>query len=175
MSARLVSGLCPRVIQVLKDFLPAELDLIDAEEADGIVMEDIAAGNYHEYYGQVIEAGFPACVLEVVSSTPVEVRPESFGKRFHAWHRINVMFTVRINDAKNPLEMQKRLFRYVAGALRVLTLTKVQLETTGDPTKFVHEVKWTAPITYGPAADQEGGTIIRTATLPIDIRRIEAR
>ncbi len=49
MSPRMMSGLPARIIQVLKDFLPAELDLIDAEEADGITTPDIPTAGYYQW------------------------------------------------------------------------------------------------------------------------------
>ncbi len=175
MSLRLMSGLPARVIAVLQDYLPAELNLIDAEEADGITTPDIAAGDYFEWDRQVLY-NFPACTIRTVSSTPVEVLPEGFGKRVDAIHRLDIMFHARDEDAAgSEVTLQRLMHRYVNGAMRVLCVVYEALQTVADPTRHVEIVTWAGPATYGPEMPQEDGAVVRTATLPIDIRRREAR
>jgi hypothetical protein len=176
MAIRMMSGLPERVIQVLKDFLPAELDLIDAEEADSITTPDIGADDYHEWDRPVIHE-FPACSIRPVSSRPVEVLSEGFGKRVDAVHRLDVSFHVVIAQAtdSDPQMMQDLLFRYITGAMRVLCVTKEALQTTADPTRFVEIVTWFGEATYGPGVEQDDGAIVRSAVLPIAVRRREER
>lgn len=175
MALRGPSGVAPRVIQVLKDFLPAELDLIDAEEADGITTPDIGASNYH-HWDRSLTPQVPACMVRVVESTPVEIRPNTFGQRADVLHRVDVMFKVGIDNAgSNPENIPRLLYRYVTGAMRVLCIMKEALQTTADPTRWAEIVTWAGPATYGPDPEQDDGTVVRTATLPIDVRRREAR
>ena len=177
MAVRMMSGLTARVIQVLVDFLPAELDLIDTEESDGITTPDIDAGNYFEWERKVIPE-FPAMTIRTVSSTPIEVRPDSFGQRVDAVHQMDLLFHCTLAQANSdPLELQKLTERYVNGAMRVLTLIKNRLETSADDNPFqgVQLVEWLADATYPPEPEQDDGAIVRTATLPISIRRVEAR
>jgi hypothetical protein len=173
MTIRMMSPLPARMIQVLKDFLPAELDLIDAEEADGITTPDIGTSDYYEWDRQVIPE-FPACSIRSVSSTPIDA--QQIESRIDARHRLDVMFhvTANVTDGDSP-NILKYLYRYITGAMRVLVLQHEHLDTTGDPNQFVSLVEWPEPATYGPEAAQEDGSIVRTATLPIDIRQIEAR
>ncbi len=174
MAMRLMSGLQARVIQVLKDFLPAELLLIDAEESDSITMAEILAANYHEWDRQSIHE-FPAVSIRAETSTLVgdEIKPDGFGRDVTANHRLVIMFHERAET--DTRDMERRLERYAAGALRVLCIMKEALQTTADPTRFVEQVEWAEPIQYTPAEDQEDGAIVRTASLTIDIRRRELR
>ncbi len=174
MAIRMMSGLPGRVIQVLKDFLPAELDLIDAEENDGITTPDIAARDYHEWDRPVIPE-YPACSIRPVSASPVEVRPDTFGKRVDARYRLDVIFHVTIGQSDDPQTIQDLLFRYVTGAVRVLCIMKEALQTTADPTRFVEIVEWVGDATYGPEVEQDEGALVRSAVLPISVRRREER
>lgn len=173
MAIRMMSGLPARVIQVLTDYLPAELDLIDAEEADGLTTPDIL--EWHAWDIPVI-THYPAVSIRTASSDPVEVRTTLMGERIDAGHRIDVMFHAIHETAGGlPQDLQKLMHRYITGAVRVLCVTKEALQTIADPTRFVELVEWAEEATYGPEVAQESGAIVRTATLPINIRRRESR
>lgn len=178
MALRLMSGIPARIAQVLKDFLPAELDLIDAEEADGITTPDVGNDAYHEWDQQFITES-PACTIRTVSTTPIEVRPDTFGQRIHALHRLDVMFHATLKDSnQDSLTLQKLMHRYVNAAARVLCLTKEALQTSADNTRWLGDngmVSWIESASYGPEVEQENGAVVRTATLPLTIRRVEAR
>ena len=177
MAMRLMSGLPARVIQGLKDYLPAELDLIDAEEIDGITTPDIAAADYYEYDRKAIPE-FPACTIRTVSSLPVEIKPDGFGRWADVFHRLDVMLHATLAQEATPSapdQLQKLMHRYVAGAIRVLCVMKEALQTSADPTRFVTICEWVGEASYGPEEDQDEGVVVRTATLPIRIRRIEQR
>ena len=175
MSIRMMSGLPARIIQVLQDYLPAELDRIDAEEADGITTADVPAANYYEWDQKYIPH-MPAVTIRPMASIPIEVRTTLMGERVDALHRLDVCFHLTIADAdSNPLTMLKLLERYISGAVRVLCVTKEALQTSADPTRVVELVTWAEPATYGPEVEQEDGAVVRSATLPIAVRRREAR
>jgi len=180
MSLRMMSGLPLRISQVLQDFLPAELDLIDAEEADGITTADVPAANFYQWDGRWIPET-PACAIRMVSSTPIDVRTYLMGERMDASHRLDVIFHLTAGDigpadgTSNPVTMQALLARYINGAMRVLCVRHEALDTTADPTRYVELVTWAEPATYGPDVEQEDGAVVRSATLPIAVRRREAR
>ena len=173
MALRMMSALPARIIQVLIDYLPTELNLIDAEEADGITTGDIAAGNYYEWDRQTIPE-YPACSIRVVSSSPIEIQPDLFGRQAYVRHRIDVMFHVT-NKEGDALRLQKLLFRYVTGAMRVLCVMYEGLQTALDPVRYVSLVTWTDRAVYGPDEEQDDGSIVRTATLPLDVLTFEKR
>jgi len=179
MPIRQMTPIPARVVQVLKNFLLAETTLIDAEENDAIVTPQIPAANYFDYDRKLL-AEFPACTIRALSSSPVDVKPNLMGSRVDGRHRLNVMFHATIAQARDGRTLEKLMQRWANGAARVLAILKDGLETSADPTRWgspnvTTEVYWTEPITYGPESDQGDGTIVRTATLPINVRRIELR
>ena len=179
MAIRMMSPLPARLIAVLQDYLPAELDLIDAEEGD-FVMPDIQNANYHEWDRKLLPA-FPACTIRPVSSRPNandvrEIFPDLHGRRASVRNRLDVMFHVHSGQSDgNPLMLQDLLFRYVTAAMRVLCIMHWELGTVADPTAFVKTTTWVGEATYGPEAEQETGAIVRTGTLPLEVWTIEAR
>ena len=77
MALRMASAIPARVIQVLQDRLPAELDLIDAEEADGITTGDVSNEDYFEFDRDMLHADqFPAVTLNLREIDPIEVLPD---------------------------------------------------------------------------------------------------
>ena len=179
MSIRQMTPVPGRIVQALKDYLFTETTLIDAEEGDGIVTPQILDQNFFDY-DRKLEFQFPACTVRGVGSVPVEVRAALFGTRIHAIHRIEVMFHATIAQARDSRTLEKFMQRYVNGAVRVLAVVYEGLQTAGDPVRWGSPnaetiCEWTAQATYGPEVEQGDGSIVRTATLPLDIRRIEAR
>lgn len=175
MALLLTNGLPERVVQVLKDFLPTETARVDTAMADGITTPTIAATDFYAWDARVIKAA-PSCTIRVVASELAEAWPDGFGQRVHSRHRLEVVFHVSIETgATDVMKMQKLLQRYIAGAISTISIMKEGLQTTADPTRRVSLVEWAGPATYGPEADQAEGTVIRTATLPIQITTIEAR
>lgn len=174
MSIRMMSGLPARVLAVLQDFLPAELDLIDAEEADGITTPDIT--HWYEWDRPVLPA-YPACSIAIVSSIPTTVYTDGFGRTVDATHRMDLKFHVIFSQAttSDPMTLQRLLTRYIAGAMRVLCVMKEALQTNADPTRTVMLVTWAEAATYGPDVEQQEGALVRTAVLPIAIRQYEVR
>ncbi len=97
------------------------------------------------------------------------------GTRADAFHRIDVLFHATVADGTTPAILQALMLRYISGAMRVLCITKERLETSGDDNAFVQIVEWVGDATYGPETEQEDGSVVRTATLPIRVRRTESR
>lgn len=178
MSLRMPSGLPARIIQVLNDYLPAELDLIDAEEGE-FATPDIGAADYHEWDRPLITR-FPAVTMAVTRARVLEVQPVNFGSRVHAIYEVDLKaHTALATASEDALKLQKLAFRYATGILRVLCVQKVGLETAADPTEYgspgarvivrARELRW------GPTEGQETGQQTRTATVGIDVDKTEAR
>lgn len=181
MALRMMSPLPARISQVLQDYLPAELDLIDTEEADGITTPDILVANYYEWDQQVI-SHYPACSMRTVSSQPhasdaSSIMPNLHGRRASVDHRIDVMFHVNfgMTTTSDPLTLQKLLHRYINAAMRVLCIMHWELDKVANPVRFVETTRWVGEAIYGPENEQDDGDIVRTGTLPLEVWTIEAR
>ena len=174
MTLRVASPIETRVAQVLQDYLPAEIDLIDAEEGE-FTTPDVPAANYHLWDRRIVP-GFPAICTRLSRTRPAETRPEGFGARFSAYHELDVLVHVQLATAgEDALKLKKLIQRYTAGIYRVLCVEKEGLQTAADPTRFAHLVTLRGPIDYGPEVNQESGTAVRTGTVPVDVWRIESR
>jgi hypothetical protein len=174
MPLTLMARLPARVIQVLKDYLPAELDLVDANVGDGIVTPDIdTSRGYFELDKRVLDV-IPSLCIHTLSSEPVEVKPITFGSRAYAIHNLEILVTVssQLGDA---LLMEKLLHRYAAAIIRVLCIQKLNLETAADPVPFAEIVQWLGTIDYRPLPEQQDGKIVRTVSIPIAVRLREVR
>lgn len=177
MPIRMMSPLPGRVVQVLKDFLYAETQLIDAEENDGIATPQIVDANFYDYDLLLIPA-YPACSIESVSSVPLVVQPRTTGQRVDVLHRMNVKFHASVRQGGSLRTMEKLIQRWVNGAMRVLAVLKDGLETSADPTRFgsplaLTATRWRDAASYGPQTQQGDGSIMRTGILPIEIKRTE--
>jgi hypothetical protein len=173
MALTMMGPLPDRVIQVLQDFLPEELDQVDIEMADGIVTPDIEERNYFNRDRRVI-ANYPALTIRIVASNPIEVRPKQFGSRVDAKHDLEVIVHV-VASQGDAETLQALMARYAAGIIRVLCIQRERLGTTLDPAAFVDIVEWLRPISYSPMPTQTEGAIVRSVTIPLSIRRREVR
>lgn len=174
MSLRMWSAIPQRIVQVLQDYLPDELDLIDAEEADGITTPDVQTTEYYRWLTPVSPT-FPAIRIETVGARPVEVRPDSFGQRVDAVYLYRIHADAGIDNAdSSPLLLQTYVERYVKGIIRVLAVKSSRLETVADPNPFVEHLEWNEVASVGPEPGQEG-IFVRTGVVPIAVRRREQR
>ncbi len=175
MPIRFASPICARVNQVLQDFLPTELDLIDTEEGDGIVTPDVANGDYYEVERSPIPR-FPAITTRLLGTEIVEARSTGHGNRIDARHSLQISIHTQIADAtQNALRLKRFVDRYVSGILRVLLIIKSRLETTADPTGFAEDVLSGGPVDYIPINTQRSGAAQWTGTIPITVRIREVR
>ena len=177
MALRMASAIPARVIQVLQDRLPAELDLIDAEEADGITTGDVSNEDYFEFDRDMLHADqFPAVTLNLREIDPIEVLPDLHGQRLDARYIVDVKIHVRRQiDVDDATRLQKLIHRYTAGIFRVLFVMYEKLQTIADPTQFAEIVTPAGSVNLGPEAAQGSGSFVRTATIPVSVRRREAR
>jgi hypothetical protein len=176
----MASPIPARIIQVLQDYLPAELNLIDTEEGNDFATPDISNGDYFQWERAEITS-FPAFTMRLQQFDPIEARATEFGGRLHANYRAECMVHVTLGvSTANPLRLQQLCYRYMAGVYRVLLIAHNGLDTVADP------VRWGTPtattvvepagtVQLGPGQQQESGAIVRTVTVPVNVRRIEAR
>jgi len=176
MSLRMPSGLPARVIQVLKDYLPAELDLIDIEEGSDFVTPDVAVDNYHEWDRHLFTKPYPAISMAVLRARVLEIQPVSFGSRIHAIYEIDVKAHVALDaGSDDALRLQQLAFRYATGIARVLAVQKNGLETAADPVIRDKTYVRLRELRWGPEVNQREGQMTRTATVGIDIDKTESR
>lgn len=176
MTMRMIQPVVDRVIQVLRDFLPAELDLIDAEEGQAAT-PDVANGNYWSYLRPVV-IDFPAVRIEVKGTTINEVDNLTgllSARRIDAYHRIEVWIDAQAVTAEDDAgTLQRWMMTYSKAVFRVLCVAKPGLETALDPVLWATSVEPDGEIRIHAATDQEGA-IVRSAVVPIRVRRIENR
>ena len=166
-----------RIIQVLKDFLPAELDLIDADESQDAT-PDIGAGDYWEYLKPLV-ADFPAVRIDVVGMSPEETLVDSAGQlpgRLTGAYQFDIWADVQIDTAvQDALSLQKLVTTYSMGIFRVLCILKDGLQTTADDTRFAHTVVPGGDVRVVTHESPSEGNLVRSGVVPIIVTRIETR
>lgn len=164
----LASDVPSRIIQVLEDFLPAELDLIDTERG-GDPTTDIAA-----FYGG------PRPALSIFPSVNVDSKRVSFTNiyeddlstgQFDYTRHVEVAAHLQ-STGQDTNDMRDRAERYEAGILRVLCAKKTGLETTANPIRWAMMVRPDGePTTVDE--EQSSGALVRSVRIPIAVRMIE--
>ena len=173
MSVLIAIPIAARLIQVLKDFLTAELALIDTEADDTIVTPPIPVGNFHETVLDPVP-GTPAILMSVLATELIDRRVLQMGGTSDAQTRVDVVVVTSIADAgEDALAIQQFTLRYMVGIYRVLAIKHARLDTTGDPNAFVENTVLAGPMDPGPAPGQEPGQMVRTAVVPLNIRTRE--
>lgn len=159
-----------RIVSTLQTYLPAELDLIDAEMADGITLEDVSNAKYYSYEA---EAGSldesPAITVNVEATEPLMLLSTTNSPGLDR-SRHRVMVGVHMKNEGNeadPATMKKRVLRYARAITRILvnkypTLGGTVLSTTRE-----------GEATY-ISQDQEPGNYVRSAKIPIVVETYEA-
>jgi len=167
----LVNPIAARVVQVLTDFLPAELDLIDTAQADGITTPDIARFYQHE---TPVVVTFPSVRIRIAQSDPVEVFTTAMGNKAALDHQIVVIADATLDTGDDDrLKLERLAMRYAAGIFTVLVIKHDGLDTTADPVRWAQTTKPGGSISYGPEAVQQDGTKTRSATVPLAVMRSE--
>jgi len=172
MTLRMGSGLSQRIIQVLKDYLPGEVSMVDGEEG-GAATPAVPAANYHTW-DRPLPTSFPAITVSVNRPRPLGVLPELFGSRIHANYEVTIKVHVLCSGTDGPLQLQEQCYRYSAAVIRVLCIRFTGLETVADPVRNVSMVRW-READFGPTAEQAGGAVARTAMIGVDVEKTEAR
>ena len=174
MTILMATGLAARIVQVLKDFLPAQLDLIDTAAADSETTPDVSASLGYHVVERRPMVDFPAIEVLTLGATPVELLSKGHGSRLAGDYQVTLLIHVHLRDADDDAAILRRhLDAYVAGVMTVLGILHEGLDTTGDPMRFTEQVDWVGTVNYGPEPDQAEGQLVRTATVPLTLRRRE--
>lgn len=158
-----------RVIQVLEDFLPAELDLVDIERG-GAATPDIAAYMAGPRPSQSI---FPAVTVDTKEDQEIDGR----GISWDGIGRLQHVYTIEVaahiqTTGEDTNRMRDLAERYFAGIVRVLRHRQDGLETTADPVRFATSVTRPDPATFLDE-QQSSGALVRSVRIPFRIEIIE--
>ena len=158
-----------RIVTILQTYLPAELDLIDAEEADSITMDDVANAEY--YQGEVDDQHtpeYPAIVVDARSSTPIAITSETHSPGSDQSEH-EVVVSVLMNNSANEgkAELKKRILRYARGIVRVLAIKYPTLSGT------VLYVKRDGAGAATYQSSEENSVYLRTAEIPFLVQTYE--
>ena len=158
-----------RMITILQTYLPAELDLIDAEEADGITMDDVANAEY--YQGEVDDQHtpeYPAIVVDARSSIPISITSTTHSPGTdQSDHEIVVSVLMNNSANESKATLKKRILRYARGVVRVLAIKYPTLENTVVYVKRVGA----GAATYRESDDET--VYLRTAEIPFLVQTYE--
>jgi hypothetical protein len=157
------------MISILQTYLPAELDLIDAEEADGITMDDVANAQY--YQGEVDDQHtpeYPAIVVDARASVPIAITSTTHSPGTdQSDHEIvvSVLMNAAANEGKATLK--KRILRYARAIVRVLA---IKYSTLSDTVVYVKR-EGAGQAVYKDSEDET--VYLRTAEIPFLVQTYE--
>lgn len=174
MSVRGIEYVLDRIVAILQDSLPAELDLIDAERADGISLEDVPNGAYYKYANQVPLVENSRAILV----TPQATQPLSLDSginqagqsRYMALHRADVEVHLKDVNLEEPQTTQSRLLRYALAIERVLMMKNYTLGNTVTACYREGDAAYT-PVKQ--SGDDQAGQFTASARLPFTVRLSE--
>lgn len=158
-----------RIIATLQTYLPAELDLIDAEMADGLTLGDIENAAYFEYEADSSIVEFTrAIVVDVEGTDPLihDTITNSPG-RIVDEHSIRVQFDLKDVDNEGPHLTKRRVLRYARAIVRVLAIKYPTLPSAGVET--VTRVYRADTMTYRLNETQGEGQFVRSAVIPFKV------
>lgn len=161
-----------RMIATLQTYLPAELDLIDAEEAD-FVLDDVENGHYYDFADpRVLVNSNLAIVVNVSATTPLAIKSTTNSPGvYDVEHTIEVAVHKKGTENEGPATMKKRVLRYARGIERVLAIKYPTLPGGGVETVVM--ARRFGDVTYIDTADDEG-RYTRTARVPFLVHTYEA-
>ncbi len=162
-----------RVIAVLKSALGTELDLIDAEEGDGLTLADVASA---DYYDAEFEDGFipeyPAIVVDAKASRVIDVRSTTVSPGIiHAEHDVEVTILMTNSENEGRGSMKKRSMRYGKAVERVLAMKNPGLPSGGAETVVRIRREEAGDMVYRD--DQQDDRYIRATTVPFIVQTYE--
>lgn len=159
-----------RVSATLQTYLGAELDLIDAEMADGVTLDDVVGYYEHEAPVDLVDVDI-AVVVNAESSEAMEITTQTNSPGIYdCEHRIVVRAEMKNTRNEEPQTMKKRVLRYARAIERVLAIKYPTMPNAGVET--VTYVRRIDSATYAQE-EQIPGQIVRTATVPFIVRNYE--
>lgn len=163
-------GAVSSMISLLQANLPTEFNLIDAEMADGLTLDDVDAGAYFDYENDVtlIEHG-AAIVVNALSTGPVQIDSiVNTPGRDVSEHAIEVFYHLKDTANETPSTTKLRVLRAARAIVRVLAIKNATVESTGRTMQFFREGDATYIID-----GQVSGEYTRSARIPFRVRTVE--
>lgn len=162
----------------LQTYLPAELDLIDAEEADGVTLADVDNAAYLEFESEAAlvehalaitinpdDGGTETIALTSISHTPGNV---------HAEHAITVAVHLKDVENETPEVTKRRVMRYARAVERVLAVKYPTMPDAGAETVFSVSRLGAGPMRYRLNEEQAEGQHVRSAVIPFLVTTYES-
>ena len=171
MSTILGSDISARIITVLEDYLPAELDLIDIQRGGS------ATANISAYYAgsRPVVPIYPSITVDVQRWEITEARPVSLdtGRLGYDAHALVGVHVQTVGEDVN--RMRDLAERYMAGVVRVLVIRKDGLETALDNTRMSGSCEGVRMDGDAVVIDegQGSGAMIRSVKIPLVVWMIE--
>lgn len=165
-----------RMTTTLQTYLPAELDLIEAEEADGLALVDVAAAAYLEFESSasLVEHAL-AITLDAKQSRTLRTSSitNSPGLQ-HAEHEIVIGLHLKDVDNETPDITKRRVMRYARGIERVLAIRYPTMPLAGSETVFSVSRENAGEVLYRLNEEQGEGQFVRSAVIPFLVTTYEA-
>jgi hypothetical protein len=160
-----------QMITTLQTYLPAELDIIDADMADGITLDDVADADYYAF--EVDDAhtpAYPAIVVDARASIPVAITTTTHSPGTdQSDHEIVVSVLMNNSANESKATLKKRILRYARAVVNVAAMKYPRLGTATGIVQCKREGA-------GPAfyRDEEDETAyLRTAEIPFLVQTYE--
>lgn len=158
-----------QVIATLQAYLPAELNLIDTEMADGLTLDDVDNAAYYEVENDATLVEQVRSILVIVEgSDPLSIDTllHSPG-RVHQEHTIVVTFNLKDVGNEEPHLTKRRVLRYARAIERVLAVKYPTLPSGGVET--VVRTYRADTMTYRLNPEQGEGQNVRSAVIPFKV------
>lgn len=158
-----------RVIQVLEDYLGAELDLVDAERG-GEATPDIV-----NFFGgpRPLLNVYPCITVDSKQDQEIDGRGISWDGIGRSQRDLSVEVAAHIQTTGQDTNRMRDLAeRYFAAIVRILRHRHDGLETIADPVRFATSVTRPDPATFVDE-QQSSGAIVRSVRIPFRIQLIE--
>lgn len=163
-----------RIIAVLQANLAAELVLIDAEEADGVTMEDIEVGAYFAFETDAATVTHTKAIVVNVSGSDVVQEDSTSNSPGRMWQEHDIEVAVHVKDVENETSdiTKKRVLRYARAIERILSVKLPTLSSGG-----VEQVFRCRRLNAGKSRyidpDDQTGEMGRTARIPFIVTTVE--
>jgi hypothetical protein len=158
-----------RVIQVLEDYLPDELNLVDAERG-GDATPDVV--NFFGGPRPLLDI-YPCITVDSKQDQEIAGRGISYDGVGSSQHDLTVEVAAHIQSTGEDTNRMRDLAeRYFAGIVRVLRHRYDGLETIADPIRFAMSVTRPDPATF--VDEQQGsGALVRSVRIPFRVQVYE--
>lgn len=165
-----------RMVTTLQTYLPAELDLIEVEEADGVTLADVDNGAYLEFESDaaLVEHAL-AITLDARSSRTISITSISHspGNQFDE-HEITLGLHLKDVENETPEVTKRRVMRYARAIVRVLAVKYPTMPSGGAETVFKVSRDGAGDMLYRLNEEQAEGQHVRSAVIPFLVTTYES-